>query len=123
MFIDSLDEQHPERVLKSICLDAFGFRVVFDLPNGRTLEITIEAFTKENGTIEVYEHPKGMEPYHRYWLTESRQYEVSGTDPLPLLSSYLKRTIGGIEHSYEGSFAEVLLQSVRGKQEGISEIH
>lgn len=116
MFIDTLDEQHPERVLSSIHLDYTGFRVVFDLPAERKLQIEINAFAKENSTIEAYEHLQGRESYHRYWLVESRRYEVSGTDPLPLLTSYLKTAIGGIEHSYEGSFAEVLLAASREKR-------
>lgn len=116
MFIDSLDEQHPDRVLRSISLDFAGFRVVFDLPDERRLEITINAFAKDDGTIEVYEHLQGAEPYHRYWLIDSGHFIVSGTDPLSLLTSYLKKTLGGIEHGYEGSFAEVLLAPWRGEQ-------
>lgn len=119
MFIDSLDEQHPERVLTSIRLDYTGFHVVFDLHTEenpeRKLEITINAFTKEDGTIEVYEHLKGSGMYRRYWLIDSGRYIVNGTDPLPLLTSHLKTAIGGIEHAYEGSFAEVMLAQWRGE--------
>jgi len=81
--------------------------------------IEIKAFVKENGTIEVYEHLQGRESFHRYWLIESRRYEVSGTDPLPLLASYLRTVIGEIEHGYEGSFAEVLLASFRGEKASV----
>ena len=112
MFIKSLNEHHPERVLKNIRLDYMGFRALFDLPHERRLEVTINAFSKENGVLEVYEHLQGSEP-GRYWLIDSGRYEVSGTDPLPLLEAYLKMTIGGIEHGYEGSFAEVVLAGYR----------
>lgn len=117
MYIDSLDEQHPERVLSAIRLTYAGFQVVFDLDTEerpkRKLDITINAFTKKDGTIEVYEHLKGMEPYGRYWLIDSGHFIVDGADPLPLLTGYLTTAIGGIEHGYEGSFAEVILAGVR----------
>lgn len=116
MFIESLNEQYPECVLRSIHLEYTGFRVVFDLPSERRLDVTINAFSKEDGTIEIYEHLQGAEPY-RYWLIDSNYYSVSGADPLPLLESYLRTTIGGIEHGYEGSFAEVLLAAYRREQE------
>src|SRR5258706_15850809 len=94
MFIESLDEQHPERVLSAIRLDYTGFHVVFDLHTEenpeRKLEITINAFTKEDGTIEVYEHLKGLGMYRRYWLIDSGHFIVDGTDPLPLLERYLR---------------------------------
>lgn len=121
MFIDSINERHPERVLKSIRVDYAGFHVVFDLhiekhehPK-RNLTITINAFIKDDGTIEVYEHLKGAESYGRYWLIDSGHYIVNRTDPLTLLTSYLSTALGGIENSYAGSFAEVLLAPWRGE--------
>ena len=119
MFIESLGEQHPSRALLSISLDYTGFRVLFDLPCKRKLEIEIVAFAKENSTIEVYEHLKGSEP-GRYWLINSNHYIVSGTDHLPLLKAYLRTAIGGIENSYEGSFAELILAQWR-KENGKDE--
>lgn len=113
MFIDTVDEQYPGRVLKQLYLRYTGFSVLFDLPSERQLKIEINVFAKEDNSLEVYEHVHGVEPSRRYWLAESRRYEVSGIDPLPLLEAYLKTTIGGIEHSYEGSFAEVLLKVMR----------
>lgn len=115
MYIDTLGELHPERVLLHISLDYSGFRAVFDLPGKRKLGIDIAAFVKKSGVIEVYEHLRGSEP-GRYWLIESRHYELAGTDPLPLLTMYLKKCIGGIEHSYEGSFAEVILAGLRSER-------
>jgi len=108
MFIDTLSEQHPERVLRGLNLEYTGFLVYFDLPDERRLSITIHAFVNKDG-IEIYEHLQGSDQHRRCWLVESNHYIVNGTDPLPLLTSYLKTTIGGIEHGYEGSFAEVLL--------------
>lgn len=113
MFIESLDEQYPKRVLKSIRLTYEGFQVVFDLPQQRYLEITIHAFAKEDHIL-VFELLKGTES-GRYWLIDSRRHAVIG-DILPLLESYLRTTIGGIEHGYEGSFAEMILASIRCEQ-------
>lgn len=121
MFIDTLNEQHPDRVLSNIHMDYFGFRVVFDLPNARALEIDINAFAIEGGTIEIYEHIKGRESQYRYWLIESRHYKVRGTNHLPLLTSYLKTALGGIEHGYEGSFAEVVLAGLRDEKAEVAE--
>lgn len=121
MFIDTLDEQHPERVLNNVHLDCSGFRVRFDLPGNRGLQIEINAFAKKNGTIEVYEHLQGRETSTRYWLVKSNRYYVESTDPLPLLASYLKTALGGIECSYEDSFAEVILAGLRDEKEEVNE--
>lgn len=109
MYIDAIDERHPERVLKQLYLRYTGFSVLFDLPSERQLKIEINVFAKEDNSFEVYEHVHGAESSHRYWLAESNRYEADGTDPLPLLTLYLKTAIGGIEQSYEGSFASMLL--------------
>lgn len=113
MFIESLDKQHPERVLKVIQLEYMGFSVIFDLPAKRSLKVTINAYAKEDNTVEVYEHLIGSERHGRYWLIDSGHFIVDGTDPLPLLTGYLATALGGIEHGYEGSFAEVILAAFR----------
>ena len=115
MFIGSLERDYPGRVLKSIRADFAGFQATFDLPIERRLQIEISVFVKDHAMLEVYEHIKGSEP-GRYWLTTSNHYDVSGADPLPLLETYLQTAIGGVEHGYEGSFAEVLLRSIRSSE-------
>ena len=105
----ALAQRYPGRVLKSIRFEYGGFDVHFDLPRKRHLSISVSAYAKENGTIEVYETAKGSDSHH-YWLIDGNSYTVNGADPLPLLTSCLKATIGSVEHSYEGSFATMLLE-------------
>jgi hypothetical protein len=114
--LHTLARRYPGRVLKNIRFEYGGFDVHFDLPRKRRLAISVSAYAKENGTIEVYETAKGSNAHH-YWLIDGNSYTVEGTDPLPLLTSYLKTTIGRIEHSYEGSFAEVALAVFRVEKE------
>lgn len=112
--LHTLARRYPGRVLKNIRIEYSGFDVHFDLPRKRHLSISVSAYARGDELIEVYETAKGSDG-HRYWLIDGNSYKVDGTDPLPLLLSYLKTTIGGIEHGYEGSFAEVILASFRGE--------
>lgn len=115
--LHTLARRFPGRVLRNIRFEYSGFQMLFDLPRKRRLEIGVSAYAKKNGTIEVYETIKGSDQ-HRYWLIDGNSFTVGGTDPLALLASYLKTTIGGVEHGYEGSFAEILLASFRSEKEG-----
>lgn len=110
--LHTLARRYPGRVLKNIRFEYSGFHVHFDLPHKRRLEIGVSAYAKENSTIEVYETIKGSDQ-RRYWLIDGNSYTVDGTDPLPLLTSYLKTTLGVVEHGYEGSFVEVILAAFR----------
>ena len=112
LFIASLNRRFPRRVLQSICSDYNSFQIVFDLPRKRHLKVKLTAFAKENGTVEMYEQVHGTEP-GRFWLLDSSQYTFDETDPLPLLTKWLKRAIGTEANGYEGSFAEVLLAAFR----------
>lgn len=116
--LHTLARRYPGRVLKNIRFEYGGFDVHFDLPRKRHLSISVSAYARENGTIEVYETAKGSDSSH-YWLIDGNSYTVDGTDPLPLLTSYLKTAIGGIEHGYEGSFAEVILTAFRGEKASV----
>lgn len=112
--LHTLARRYPGRVLKNIRFDYASFDVSFDLPRKRHLQLSVSAYASKSGTIDVYETAKGSDGHH-YWLIDASSYTLKGTDPLPLLLSYLKTTIGGIEHGYEGSFAEVILASFRGE--------
>lgn len=113
--LHTLARRFPGRVLRNIRFEYGGFQALFDLPRKRRLEISVSAYAKENGTIEVYETIKGSDS-HRYWLIDGNSDTVDGADPLPLLTSYLRTTIGGIEHGYEGSFAEIILTAFRNEK-------
>lgn len=113
--LHTLARRYPGRVLKNIRFDYASFDVHFDLPCKRHLSISVSAYASKSGTIDVYEAAKGSDAHH-YWLIDASSYTLKGTDPRPLLLSYLKATIGGVEHGYEGSFAEVILTSFRDKK-------
>ena len=110
-----LVRRYPGRVLSNIRFEYRGFDVRFDLPRKRHLTISVSAYEKDNGTIEVYETAKGSDSRH-YWLIDGNSYTVDGTDPLPLLLSCLKSVIGSVANSYEGSFAEMILAAFRSEK-------
>lgn len=114
MFIESLARRYPKRVLKTLALEYQGFTAFFDVSNGKSLKLTINAYT-HNDEIEIYEFAVGSSK-HQFWLNHVYHEKVTGIDLLSSLKKWLLVTIGGIENSYEGSFAETILAAMRNEE-------
>lgn len=110
MFIDTINEQYPGRVLNDVTLDYCGFGALFDLPENRKLKVRVHLYVIETG-LEVYETAQETS-YRRVHLSMGEHYLIDGSesDIMRLLETYLKQVLGGVEHGYEGSFATMLLE-------------
>ena len=108
MFIDTIEQRYPERILKAITIEDEGFTAHFDLPNEQHLKVEFSVFEEDN-SFSVHEQARASDGT-RYLLRHSKIYAVSGESALALLEKYLRLTLGILEeHCYEDSFAEMIL--------------
>ena len=110
MFIDTLQKRFPKRVLKSIHLDYSGFTAYFDVANGKYLKLEIHAYAMLSDQLEIHEIAVGTS-HRQVWLNHAYMGKIAGADPLPLLKQWLNVARGGEENGYEGSFAELIIDS------------
>ena len=112
MFIDTIEQRYPDRVLLHIDLDHTGFVTLFELPGNSRLKIDISVHPYK-GKLAIFEVAHEQRETGRYAFIDSKEYALEGdtSSILPLLKQYLQMTIGDIdEHTYEGSFAGMVLE-------------
>jgi hypothetical protein len=119
MFLDTIDERYPERMLAGIALTHIGFQASFDLPDDHHLTVSINIHQlKGRRRFEVYETVRENSS-SRHLLSEADHFEVKG-DAASMMAKrmeYLKKAIGDFnEHSYEDSFVGWLLEQPCGGQ-------
>jgi hypothetical protein len=115
MFLDTIDERYPERVLAGVALSHIGFEVFFDLPDKHHLKFSINIYQlKGRQRFEIYETVLETSP-SRFHYSDGNHFEVEG-DAASMMATrmeYLKKAIGDFEqHSYEDSFVGLLLEQV-----------
>lgn len=112
MFIDSIEEQYPDRVLLHIDLRHTGFIALFELPGNRRVKVDV-SIHHYKGKLAVFEIAHEQLEIGRYPFIQSKEYELEGNAAsiLLLLRQYLRTTSGDIEaHTYEGSFAGLVIE-------------
>lgn len=116
MFLDTIEERHPERVLSSVELNHVGFRVFFDLPEEHHLRITISIHQRDE-RLEVYEIVDETSAFKLHF-SDGNHWEIDGdASSIPgKLKGYLLQAVGDFDtHSYDKSFVGRLLEQVGDK--------
>jgi hypothetical protein len=117
MFIDTIEQQYLDRVLLHIDLDHTGFVTLFEISDNSRLKVDISVH-QYNGKLAVFEVAHEQIATGRSAFIDSKEYALEGdaSSILPLLKQYLQTAIGNIdEHTYEGSFAGMVLEQFLGK--------
>lgn len=109
MFIDTIQERYPCRVLLALNLEYMGFSAYFDLPKERRIRLSIHAYAKGEEELQIYETAYVSDRSRYVEKPHAASPIIKGRDPLPVLSQWLRVALGGEECSYEGSFAEFVL--------------
>lgn len=118
MFIDTIQERYPERVLLALTLEYMGFTAYFELSEESRLKLSIHAYVKDNGEeLEFYEVAVAQNRTRHLAHPHSVSSIIKGNDPIPVLRQWLQMALGGSECGYEGSFAEDVLANGMQRQE------
>lgn len=118
MFIDTIDEKYPHRLLRHIELDQSGFVAIFDVSKKHHLEVSIHAYKDHNEEkrLIIYETIQETGGGHLHH-SQGENFVIDGDESsiLPLLKSYLQMVVGNRgEHLYENSFVgDIVDQFVR----------
>ena len=117
MFIDTIEQRYPDRVLLHIDLDHNGFVVLFELPGNSRLKVDISAH-QYKGKLAIFEVAHEQIETGRCAFIDSKEYALEGdiSSIPPLLKHYLQTVMGDLdEHTYEGSFAGMVLEQFLSK--------